>query len=74
MHSLVLMFMGHIKNNRILECNLIKGHACPILYAAWHEAGLLSRDQILSLRKVDSDIEGHPTPVSPITKRLTTVE
>ena len=42
----------------------MQGHACPILYAAWHEAGLLSREQILSLRKVDSDIEGHPTPVS----------
>uniref|UniRef100_A0AC35TPK1 Transket_pyr domain-containing protein n=1 Tax=Rhabditophanes sp. KR3021 TaxID=114890 RepID=A0AC35TPK1_9BILA len=41
---------------------LSKGHACPILYAAWEEAGLLSRDQILSLRKIDSDIEGHPTP------------
>ncbi|KAL3111395.1 hypothetical protein niasHT_019625 [Heterodera trifolii] len=41
---------------------LSKGHACPILYAAWEEAGLLSRDQVLSLRKIDSDIEGHPTP------------
>lgn len=41
---------------------LSKGHACPILYAAWEEAGLLSHDDVLSLRKVDSDIEGHPTP------------
>uniref|UniRef100_A0A0K0E7T0 transketolase n=1 Tax=Strongyloides stercoralis TaxID=6248 RepID=A0A0K0E7T0_STRER len=41
---------------------LSKGHACPILYAAWEEAGLLSHEQILSLRKIDSDIEGHPTP------------
>lgn len=41
---------------------LSKGHACPILYAAWEEAGLLSHEQVLSLRKIDSDIEGHPTP------------
>ncbi|CEF64536.1 Transketolase [Strongyloides ratti] len=41
---------------------LSKGHACPVLYAAWEEAGLLSHEQILSLRKIDSDIEGHPTP------------
>ncbi|CAJ0602792.1 unnamed protein product [Cylicocyclus nassatus] len=41
---------------------LSKGHACPILYAAWEEAGLLSRDQVMSLRKITSDVEGHPTP------------
>ncbi|EYB88659.1 hypothetical protein Y032_0243g3484 [Ancylostoma ceylanicum] len=41
---------------------LSKGHACPILYAAWEEAGLLSKDQVMSLRKINSDIEGHPTP------------
>ncbi|KJH47225.1 Transketolase, thiamine diphosphate binding domain protein [Dictyocaulus viviparus] len=41
---------------------LSKGHACPILYAAWEEAGLLSKEQVMSLRKVTSDIEGHPTP------------
>uniref|UniRef100_A0A7I4YJF1 transketolase n=1 Tax=Haemonchus contortus TaxID=6289 RepID=A0A7I4YJF1_HAECO len=41
---------------------LSKGHACPILYAAWEEAGLLSKEQVMSLRKVNSDVEGHPTP------------
>ncbi|CAJ0936510.1 unnamed protein product, partial [Mesorhabditis belari] len=41
---------------------LSKGHACPILYAAWEEAGLLSHQDVLSLRRIDSDIEGHPTP------------
>lgn len=40
----------------------MQGHACPILYAAWEEAGLLSKEQVLSLRRIDSDIEGHPTP------------
>lgn len=41
---------------------LSKGHACPVLYAAWCEAGLLSKEHILTLRKPDSLLEGHPTP------------
>jgi transketolase len=44
---------------------LSKGHAAPILYAAWAEAGLLKRDELLNLRKIDSDLEGHPTPRLP---------
>jgi transketolase N-terminal domain/subunit len=32
--------------------------ACPVLYAAWHEAGLLSHDEVMRLRKIDSDLEG----------------
>ncbi|CAD5218101.1 unnamed protein product [Bursaphelenchus okinawaensis] len=41
---------------------LSKGHACPILYAAWQEAGLIPREDNLKLRHIDSDLEGHPTP------------
>jgi transketolase len=41
---------------------LSKGHAAPILYAAWKELGLISDKEILSLRKIDSPLEGHPTP------------
>jgi transketolase len=44
---------------------LSKGHAAPILYAAWAEAGLFPREQLLTLRKLDSDFEGHPTPRLP---------
>ena len=44
---------------------LSKGHAAPILYAAWAEAGLLKREDLLSLRRIDSDLEGHPTPRLP---------
>ena len=44
---------------------LSKGHAAPILYAAWAEAGIISRDDVLDLRKIDSDLEGHPTPRLP---------
>src|SRR5512132_1000054 len=41
---------------------LSKGHAAPILYAAWAEAGLFPREELLKLRRLDSDLEGHPTP------------
>ena len=41
---------------------LSKGHAAPILYAAWAAAGLFPRDEVMNLRKIDSDLEGHPTP------------
>ena len=41
---------------------LSKGHAAPVLYAAWAEVGLLTRDDLLTLRRLDSDLEGHPTP------------
>ena len=41
---------------------LSKGHAAPILYAAWAEAGLFPREELLTLRQIDSDLEGHPTP------------
>ncbi|KAK3602932.1 hypothetical protein CHS0354_039350 [Potamilus streckersoni] len=44
---------------------LSKGHAAPILYAAWAEAGLFDVSLLLNLRKLDSDLEGHPTPRLP---------
>jgi transketolase len=44
---------------------LSKGHAAPVLYAAWAEAGLFPRERLLELRKINSDLEGHPTPRLP---------
>ena len=44
---------------------LSKGHAAPILYAAWAEAGFVKREELLKLRCIDSDLEGHPTPRLP---------
>ncbi len=44
---------------------LSKGHAAPLLYAAWAEAGALPRESLLELRKLSSDLEGHPTPRLP---------
>ncbi len=50
---------------------LSKGHAAPILYAAWAEAGLFPREHLLTLRKIDSDLEGHPTPRLPFVDAAT---
>lgn len=44
---------------------LSKGHAAPILYAAWAEAGFIPRDSLTELREFTSDLEGHPTPRLP---------
>jgi len=49
----------HPANDRFI---LSKGHAAPILYAAWAEAGLFPTSDLMNLRKIDSDLEGHPTP------------
>lgn len=43
---------------------LSKGHAAPILWAALKEAGAIA-DDLLTLRRLDSRLEGHPTPLVP---------
>ncbi len=45
------------------ECILSKGHAAPILYAAYAEAGIIRHDELLSLRQWEGRLEGHPTPL-----------
>jgi len=49
-------------NDRLI---LSKGHAAPLLYAAWQEVGFLKEDPIANLRLITSDLEGHPTPRLP---------
>ncbi len=44
---------------------LSKGHAAPVLYAAWAEVGFIKRESLLTLRELKSDLEGHPTPRLP---------
>ncbi len=41
---------------------LSKGHGAPILWAALAEAGAFPTDELLTLRKMGSELEGHPTP------------
>ena len=44
---------------------LSKGHAAPLLYAAWAEAGAFPVEELMTLRQFGSDLEGHPTPRLP---------
>jgi transketolase len=46
-------------NDRII---FSKGHAAPLLYAAWAEAGAFPVEHLKTLRQFTSDLEGHPTP------------
>ncbi len=48
------------------EFILSKGHAAPILWAAFAEAGLIPRDELTTLRRIDSVLEGHPTCRMPL--------
>src|SRR3954462_12706318 len=54
-----------LKNPESDRFVLSKGHAAPILYAAWAEAGAFDRSELLKLREMGSDLEGHPTPRLP---------
>src|SRR5580704_14425107 len=66
------LFFGHMRydpknphyanNDRFI---LSKGHAAPLLYAAWAEAGLFPREHLNTLRELSSDLEGHPMPHLP---------
>lgn len=42
-----------------------KGHASPLLYSMYKAAGAISDEELLTLRKFGSRLEGHPTPILP---------
>jgi transketolase len=52
---------------------LSKGHCCPVLYAALAEAGYIPKEELLTLRKLGSRLQGHPYP-GPPNRRLPGVE
>jgi transketolase len=52
----------HPNNDHLI---LSKGHAAPLLYAMYRAAGAVSDAELMSLRKLGSKLEGHPTPVLP---------
>lgn len=39
---------------------LSKGHGCPALYAVLADQGYFSKDKLLTLRKLGSQLQGHP--------------
>jgi len=52
----------YIFNDRLI---FSKGHAAPLYFSLFHAAGKLSYEELMTLRKIDSNIEGHPTPRFP---------
>ena len=42
-----------------------KGHAAPLLYSMYKAAGAIGDEELLTLRKFGSRLEGHPTPILP---------
>jgi len=71
-HLLAVLFGTHLRfdpsnpkslaNDRFV---LSKGHGAPGLYAAMKAAGWISDEELLTLRKLDSPLEGHPVPLLP---------
>ncbi|MFL4908065.1 transketolase [Streptomyces sp. MMS24-I2-30] len=50
---------AHPANDRFV---LSKGHASPLLYAAYKAAGFVDDAELLTFRSLGSRLEGHPTP------------
>ncbi len=48
----------YVNNDRLV---FSKGHASPLLYSLWAAAGVVSEEEMLTLRKFTSRLEGHPT-------------
>ncbi len=47
------------QNDRLI---FSKGHACPLLYSMFKAAGAIKDEELLSLRKFGSRLQGHPNP------------
>ncbi len=73
-----LMFGGFFKfdlknpnnpnNDRLI---FSKGHASPLFYALWAVAGGIKKEELNTLRKFNSRLEGHPTLKFPFTEAAT---
>jgi len=69
-HLLSVLYASHLRfdvedpkspaNDRFV---MSKGHAAPALYATLKAIGAISDDELLSLRRFGSPIQGHPAPV-----------
>jgi len=74
----VLMFGGmfrfdadnpeHPDNDRLI---FSKGHASPLFYSLWLAAGKVTEQEMMTLRKFGSPLEGHPTPAFAYTEAAT---
>ena len=58
----------HPNNDRLI---FSKGHASPLFYSLWLAAGKVTGDEMMTLRKFNSPLEGHPTPAFTYTEAAT---
>lgn len=69
---MAVLMMSHLRydfehpdnpnNDRLI---FSKGHASPLLYSMYKAAGAISDEELMTLRKFRSRLEGHPTPALP---------
>jgi transketolase len=59
---------GHPNNDRLI---FSKGHASPLFYSLWAAAGKVTEQELLTMRKFGSRLEGHPTVAFPYTEAST---
>ena len=69
-HLAAVLFSDHLRydpsrpkslaNDRFV---LSKGHASPLLYALYKALGVINDEDLLSLRKMGSPLQGHPAPI-----------
>lgn len=63
-----LQHPDHVNNDRII---FSKGHASPLFYSLYVAAGVVTEEELKTLRKFGSRLEGHPTPLFPYTEAAT---
>ena len=69
-HLASVLFTDHLRydpsrpkslaNDRFV---LSKGHASPLLYSLFKAMGVINDEELLSLRKMGSPLQGHPAPI-----------
>ncbi|MDQ3957438.1 MAG: transketolase [Actinomycetota bacterium] len=69
-HLMAVLYAGHLRadlndpkhpaNDRVV---LSKGHASPLLYSIFKALGSISDRELLTFRKLDSVLQGHPVPL-----------
>ena len=69
-HLLAVLYADHLRTDIEIPAFpasdrfvMSKGHAAPALYAVLKAIGAIDDDQLLSLRRMGSPIQGHPAPV-----------
>ena len=69
-HLIAVLYADHLRTNVAEPADLAndrfvlsKGHAAPVLYSALKAIGAISDEEMLTLRRFGSPIQGHPAPV-----------